>query len=141
MESGIEYCVRVHIEGIQHSVSDERIVQNFEGICIRRNEKMFVRYNEEDGQGNSLPVILVLAPGSIALKRGKGCGNPAYETGKMTECAYATEYGTIAMQIETERIDYSESDTGICTAAFYTLTMNGMEIKDCELKVIIRVRR
>ena len=97
-------------------------------------------YNEEGQE-----TVLFLSPDSVRLERGGKAGTRMVfdPSVTMTECSYVTPFGTIPMEIRTERIvimdggrrDRSSQKIRFAGRVKYTLRIGGDDPADCSVTI------
>ena len=108
-------------------------------------------YSEKDGrhyilyeeipEGTEPPVksTVIIRDGLLEIRRsGAVRSHMVFESGKTHIADYVTPYGTLQLEIFTNVLDVSASDTGIEALLEYTLASGGQPLSDCTLTLSLR---
>ncbi len=109
------------------------------GTYYKKNDYHYVIY-EEMMQGFDTPIknLVKFKPGSLTLNK-KGVINTTMvlEEGCKNSCCYATPYGNVMLDMDTDSIEIFEEEDRICVDAFYALSANYEHLANCEIHMEI----
>ena len=110
------------IDGEQNVIEETAL-----GSYRETNGKQYITYRtEETDESESAASILILDGDSLTIKRrGSTSSSMIYRGGHTYSFPYATPYGTIDMELETDRLISYLSEHGGTIELVYTLTIQG----------------
>lgn len=131
--------VYIRIEGVQKSVSDETVVQEFEGESTLMNGSRFVRYEEKTEDGDITRCLIKIAPYMVMVRKsGRTETVLTYEKNKKITCGYPTQFGILELELVTKDIFIEEKEEEMAVRILYSMTANGTVIPECELLISLR---
>lgn len=116
----------IEVRNIQVIDGEEGVVEErAAGSCLMKNEKVYIRYKtSEDGVQTSTTVII--DNDLVTIKRtGAVSSVMTYKKGVKTHFAYRMPYGSIGMEIDTEKLVSVFDENGGTLRICYTLSVQG----------------
>ena len=110
------------IDGEQNVIEETAL-----GSFREKNGKQYITYQTEaTDESESVSSILILDGDSLTIRRrGSTSSSMIYRAGHRHSFPYATPYGTIDMELETDRLISYLSEHGGKIELVYTLTIQG----------------
>lgn len=102
------------IDGTTDTITEEAY-----GGYTSKNDKIYIRYKTEDGKSSTL--IKIDEKAVTISRRGENASVMTYEKDRKTEFEYHTPYGTIPMEINTEKLVRAFSENGGRLRICYTI--------------------
>ena len=105
-----------------------------------KNEKHYVMFDEvvEGTEGITKSTFKFSRDECLMKRTGATNVQMIFDTGNKTVSSYATPFGSLVIGIDTNNIDYKESEEQISIDIDYALDINYEFIADCKLRVDIR---
>lgn len=106
----------------------DTITEEANGSFTIKNNKIYIRYKTENGKVSTL--IKIDEKAVTINRRGENASVMTYKKDMKTEFEYHTPYGTIPMEIKTEKIVRAFSDSGGRLMICYTIRVMGDKYKN-----------
>ena len=122
------------IDGEQNVIEETAL-----GSYREKNGKQYITYRtDETNESESVSSILILDGDSLTIRRrGSTSSSMIYRAGHMYSFPYATPYGMIDMELETDRLISYLSGYGGTIELVYTLTIQGEKyLNDMKITVV-----
>ena len=117
---------KIVVRNTQTIDGEQNVIEETALGCYReKNGKQYITYRTEETD-ESVSSILILDGDSLTIRRrGSTSSSMIYRAGHTYSFPYATPYGTIDMELETDRLISYLSEHGGTIELVYTLTIQG----------------
>lgn len=119
---------KIVVRNIQTIDGEQNVIEETAlGSFREKNGKQYITYQtEETDESESVSSMLILDGDSLTIRRrGSTSSHMIYRAGHRHSFPYATPYGTIDMELETDRLISYLSEHGGEIELAYTLTIQG----------------
>lgn len=135
--------VIVTVKGVQIGLESEDDIEVISpGKYYERNEKLFIRYEEqqEDMTGTIINIIKIGPEGVEIIKKGLIGAQMVFREKESINTCYETPYGMMMVTIYTDRVQYTVNEELIEVNLSYKIEMNGEMLSDARvyIKVVPR---
>ena len=134
--------VAVIIEGFQQG-QEEPVITKTSGIYHLHGDRHFIQYEEEgqEGEGSTKNLIKISATRIELAKRSNSFAQMNFDLEEKTETVYQTPYGSLFLEIKTNKIQIIETLDNLQIELEYTLYENGEKLSDNRISMMITARK
>ena len=135
--------ISVYIKGSGTGETDEgdSAVTMADGICRKAAGKTHILFRETAGEDAASSSHLVLTAHSAELiRRGEVSCHFVFREGETTETVYRTMYGETGLEVRTEKLLVSETETEIHLELLYELLSGGIKIAERSMEMHFKDR-
>jgi uncharacterized beta-barrel protein YwiB (DUF1934 family) len=127
MEGILKKEVRITIKGIQKNEEAEEVMETAAfGEFAIVGSSYYLRYEEISEEGETIKTMIKLSEDRVEVTKKNGVDSKMiFVVGQTTSTDYATPYGTLQMEMETERADFGLVDDCLEVNLEYSLYLNG----------------
>ena len=134
--------VLISIKGLQigKDSSPESIADEYEGRYFFRDDKQYLMYNEDHGNGEEMTKCLIKIGFNdvIVTKRGAVNVEIPFRVGTKKLVNYDTQFGGFTLGFKTKNISRIETDNTMEIHIDYYLDMNYEYMADCHISIMVR---
>lgn len=133
--------VLVKIKGLQLGTKEDFLTVSVPGIYHLTNGKHYIQYEERPDKNVVMKSLLKISPDSVMLTRKSnqysGHSQMFFEQNETTRTDYPTPYGSLTLDIKTNKIQIIETSDTIEMILEYSLHSNNSHLSDNVLSIIV----